>query len=182
MTKEEKKEKEMSCEFGCANQMQGRFNKLSAKFKKLSDTVEKDALLYKFEPEKFEDLKKGYKEAVTFVRAEERKLKKDEGLKDLDAKDKSEFLAAQNHHGIFSLSHHISKILDEVYDFQGVKKQIKGIKEPEEDKDAKPEDKEKADKSKEDLEKVKGFVDDIEKDCQAVQVRPREVRLMEEDR
>merc|ERR1711934_778738 len=103
MTKEEKKERELSCEFGCANQMQGKFNKLSAKFKKLSDEVEKDALLYKFDPEKFEDLKKGYKEAVTFVRAEERKLKKDEGLKDLDAKDKSEFLAAQNHHGIFSL-------------------------------------------------------------------------------
>jgi hypothetical protein len=94
MTKEEKKEQEQSCEFGCANQMQGRFNKLSIKFKKLSDAVEKDALTYKFDSDKFESLKKGYKEAVSFVRAEERKLKKDEGLKDLDANDKTEFLAA----------------------------------------------------------------------------------------
>jgi len=94
MTKEEKKEQEQSCEFGCANQMQGRFNKLSIKFKKLSDAVEKDALTYKFDSDKFESLKKGYKEAVSFVRAEERKLKKEEGLKDLDANDKTEFLAA----------------------------------------------------------------------------------------
>lgn len=177
----------MSCEFGCANQMQGRFNKLSAKFKKLSDEVEKDALLYKFDPEKFEALKKGYKEAVTFVRAEERKLKKDEGLKDLDAKDKSEFLAAQSHHGIFSLSHHISKILDEVYDYQGVKKQIKGMKAPEEPKeDAKDDEKEKFDKAKEDMEKVKGFVDDIDKEivklCKYDEARCDSWKKIEEDK
>jgi hypothetical protein len=42
-------------------------------------------------------------------------------------------LIAENHHGIVGLSSHISKILDEVYDFQAVKKNVKAQKEPDAD-------------------------------------------------
>ena len=41
MTEEEKKEKAETCEAGCASGMQARFQKLSIKFKKLHDSVEK---------------------------------------------------------------------------------------------------------------------------------------------
>ena len=133
MTAEEKKEAAQSCEAGCASGMQARFQKLSIKFKKLSDAVEKDSILNKFDVDKFTDLQKGYKEAVTFIRKEERKLKKEESLSTLDAKDRSDFLIAENHHGIMGLSTHISKILDEVYDFQGVKKNLKKQAEPDPD-------------------------------------------------
>lgn len=133
MDEEEKKIFLESCENGCASGMQAQFNKFAFSFKKLSDAVEKDSVLNKFDADKFTDLKKGYVSAVTFIRKEERKLKKEESLSTLDLKDKSDFLIAQNHHGIVGLSAHISKILDEVYDFQAVKTNVKGQKEPDAD-------------------------------------------------
>jgi len=133
MSDGEKKIYMESCENGCATGMQALFNKFSFKFKKLSDAVEKDSILNKFDADKFADLKKGYVEAVSFIRKEERRLKKEESLSTLDLKDKSDFLIAQNHHGIVGLSAHIAKILDEVYDFQQVKKNLKGQKEPDAD-------------------------------------------------
>jgi len=88
MSDEEKKIYFDSCENGCAVGMQALFNKLSFKFKHLSDAVEKDSVLNKFDADKFTDLKKGYVEAVSFIRKEERKLKKEESLSTLDLKDK----------------------------------------------------------------------------------------------
>jgi len=94
MSKEEKKIYLDSCENGCATGMQALFNKFSFKFKHLSDEVEKDSVLNKFDVDKFTDLKKGYVEAVSFIRKEERKLKKEESLSTLDLKDKSDFMIA----------------------------------------------------------------------------------------
>jgi hypothetical protein len=88
MDKEEKKIFLESCENGCATGMQAQFNKFAFKFKKLSDAVEKDSILNKFDADKFTDLKKGYVSAVSFIRKEERRLKKEESLSTLDLKDK----------------------------------------------------------------------------------------------
>jgi len=89
---------------------------------------------------------------------EETKLKKDEGLSALSAKEETDVIVAQNHYGVTMLSQHISRILDEVHDFYELldshKKAVaeeakaKAAAEAQEKEDEKDEKKEDADEKK----------------------------------
>ena len=83
----------------------------------MSDLVENASIRGKYKEEDFECLKTEYGLAVAFVAKEEEALKKQESMQSLDAKDRSDFLIASKHQGLVGLSQHISKLLDEVYDF-----------------------------------------------------------------
>ena len=94
-----------------------KFEKLLELYTKVSDKVEIEGYKGKWKKDSWEPLIKEVKNVVQFVRVEETKLKKDEGLMSLSSKEAGDVLVAQNHYGVTMLSQHISRILDEVHDF-----------------------------------------------------------------
>jgi hypothetical protein len=133
-----------------------KFEKLLEAYKKASDIVENEGYKNKWKKDNYEALILEAKNVITFVRSEETKLKKDEGLKTLSLKDTGDVLVAQSHHGITMLSGHISRILDEVHDFYDLLDSHKAAvtEEKEAEKAAKAaEEEEKKDEKKEEEKK-----------------------------
>lgn len=110
-----KDEDDEKCKF--RGNVDEKFEALLEAYKKASDLVEIEGYKGKWKKDHFEALIKEAKNVVKFVRAEETKLKADEGLKTLSLKDTGDVIVAQNHYGVTMLSGHISRILDEVKDF-----------------------------------------------------------------
>jgi len=113
---EAKDEDEEKCKAKGGN-VNEKFEKLLEMYTKASDKVEIEGYKGKWKKDSWEPLIKEVKNVVQFVRVEETKLKKDEGLMSLSSKEAGDVLVAQNHYGVTMLSQHISRILDEVHDF-----------------------------------------------------------------
>lgn len=113
---EAKDEDEEKCKAKGAN-VNEKFENLLESYTKVSDKCEIEGYKGKWVKASWEPLLAEIKNVVQFVRVEETKLKKDEGLSALSAKEETDVIVAQNHYGVTMLSQHISRILDEVHDF-----------------------------------------------------------------
>jgi len=81
-----------------------QFEELHDAFRKTSDVVENASIRGKYNEEDFECLKTEYAQAIEFIAKEEETLKNQDYMKELDAKDKTDFLIASKHHGVVGLS------------------------------------------------------------------------------